>query len=400
MTESKFNIRILAISMALFSFWDFYLPSLGIRPLDITGFVLLTCVIIYCATNRQKFASLKYSQLPFIVLLAVLFLWPCLTGLERNAESLKPSMAIVAGLVTFTSIFCLRIRETAVVKIIDGILSLHIVFFVLYAAFYFTTGNILNIFSFLDTEPRAYAYGGSFVRFVGAFLEPANYALTVISLLVLRFRYRKNLNTTTVVSLITVAGSLSFWGIVATILFLVMCRFLNLRFFWIPMVVVFVFYASYDEVQLISEGFDSQHPLYRLYHLDTDTSAIARYTSFLTAHSVNENEILFGRGAGADYLDFGTNGLYYLLNLFGVVGIACFVLIILGLAKSGTRFFVLLGIFLCLTAAPLITYFFWWAWLSLLLKPEFFASAQIYRGSSTKNRQYPLRGFRLTSMKP
>lgn len=362
---------VIALVFFLFSFWDFYVPSVGLRPFDIFGFVVLVYALLLTETSGRSPLQRTNGRFELNIALAILFLIPCAIGAIGNPESVKPAIGICLGLIVFTCCLHLKLASGRVVKIVNALILIHSILFCAYVAFYVITGELFNAYAPLGMEVRSYAYGYEFVRFVGAFLEPANYALTLISLLILKFRHQREFDWYIYVGLATIVGSLSFWGLFAAITFLILCKIDNARWFLVFfLTLVLSFLLAYEYGQEWAAAYPSQHPIYRLYNIASDVSAVGRYGAIVEGRSVDTEDIWLGSGVASDYSTLGMNGFSVLVSLFGLVGLLIFFVLITALAGPGSRVFTFGGTLLCLSAAPLVTYFFWWMWLALLLMPS------------------------------
>lgn len=362
------SIWLLAGALLLFSIWDFYIESVGLRPFDILGFlILISCLLPRLALHSSQFTFGKGRNATFFIF--VLFCLSCVfatMGVTADSQNIKPTVGFMLGIVVFVVFYKIKIIEPhKLSQTIDLLLIVHGAFFILQWSYYYLSGDVLNFHVAFGVEPRAMSI---IFRATGLMLEPASYATTIIMLLVIRQRLRPTLGWVGISSLITVVLSLSTWGILASILFLLFNGKWRNIFLGILLILVWALVIQGTFLQESKEALELNR---RISMMETHPSAQTRYVEGV--ENVGEGRIstsrfLIGGGISNDYRNFGLSGFAFILSSFGLIGSTLFFLILFILTAPSFRLQSSFFILLFLTAAPVWTCFFWWACLALVIR--------------------------------
>jgi hypothetical protein len=351
---------IMLFALVLFTFWDFYV--LGVRPLDLAGFMLVFIPTVVFGLKTTSFLRNKYG---FLLILATLLLLYCVAGITASSDNVKTAVGIMSGFGVFLIFYSIPLEYLSLIKTINWLIIFHSVFLIFQLLIFYAGGVILDYHAWYGNEFRV---GGVIFRPAGLYLEPAGFSLSLMMLLFLKLYTENRIDKYLFFGLISILLSLSFWGLVTSIVIILFQIFRsNSRplLFLIPIIGIFIIMfpgtqerlASYEVVELIV--FRTENIL-----AGGDLSAIDRYSSLSDQFENLSLRTLFGYGIASGV---GGNALSNLLYIFGFVGLLSFISLLFALARSGDRLFYLTCVLIMLTAATnLITFYLWWAWLGIM----------------------------------
>lgn len=362
MKSEIFKERIAQSLVLCFGLWDLYSYEFGLRPLDIIGFVL-TLSILYNKIIRHRFSVDKRE----VAVLSALVAWVVIYGfygLSNYESSVKPVLGFSSGLILFLCLYFISAPQDIWIKLIDWFLFANITLILSQTFFYYTVGIIMHPFSLLGLEPRSL---GAIYRPTGFSLEPASYCFTTLMFLSIRRQTGVSSDKLFWCAIFSILVSISFWGAIASVLFVIIKKIKRQGWFGALgfLLLFFIFFrwsngSLPDEVVTwISERTDN---------LGNDNSAHDRYAIILSQDSHFEfMDILFGYGLSNNYLNYGSNGLGYMLNAGGIFGGGVFFLLILSLRRVRVNLSKILTFILFLSAAPIWNTFVWWFWMAVFL---------------------------------
>lgn len=345
-------------------FWDVYLFGAGVRPLDFVGMVLLAVGL--CSINVRRSSRLHTWRGSTVI--SVISCVAAIVGVLADSSNVRAGIGVCLGAAVFTLFSAWPLSRAAVLRTLAVLLVLNLAAFWLQFLVHLETGAVLNYYSVLGLQPRIKA--GIF-RGAGLYLEPADFALTVISLVALRAYILGRFDTLFAVSLLSVVCSLSLWGAVAAVALVLLC-IRQVPWLLVPVacagggLAYFVLSRDWHEIRLLE----------RAVHVAADPSLQARYGGLLTpsAAPLWSPSFWFGQGVRIEYMELGLNSLSYLVTSVGVVGAAALVITLARRAKRGWRVYVGCLLLLALAATYTWTYMYWWSWLALLCRADLVVS--------------------------
>jgi hypothetical protein len=344
-------------AVVCFAFWDVYLPGLGIRPLDIVGVILLAVGLCSADVRRSSLGRAGLAS----ILVCMGGCAAAIGGVFADSSNVRAGIGVCLGAAVFMLFSVWPFSRAGVLRILTALLVLNLAAFWLQFAVHLVTGAVLNYYAALGLHPRIQL---TLFRAAGLYLEPADFALTAVSLLALRAYLLERFDTLFVLAALSVLCSLSLWGAVAVAVLLLLCV---LR---IPALIVPAACLGGALLYFIlsTSAWHDVYVLDRVTRLAADPSARGRYgglLQFSATQSWNPS-FWFGQGVRVDYMELGLNSLSYLVTAAGAVGAMALVVAVGVRAKKGWRLYVAAVVLLALTATYMWTYMYWWSWLALL----------------------------------
>jgi len=360
--------------LALFNLWDFY--YYGLRPFDLVGFLFIT----YYFFSRSNNKSISYNNFGFILILFLITWVYIMVGILNTMDSglyfgdfhttsililnIKSAIGFIMGLIVFTIFYYIKIEKIDLLKYLDFIILIHITSFFSQYFYYLFTGEILNPHYYTEnaygaTGLRSHGFG--FFRPSGLFVESASYAFTMYMLICLRLSLQKRYNYKIILGFITTALSFSLWGYITFLILLFIFK-PKARYIFIFSTLFFVliiyFYNAFPILKILI--FD------RVSNFSSDLSFVNRYS---TLYETNPDISFYGSLFGRGIMPGGGSALFNLINIFGIIGLTG-ILIIINLINgkdNNIKFMLILGL-LITAASQLLTLFFFWAWLALMIR--------------------------------
>jgi hypothetical protein len=353
--------EVFALSaLCCFMFWDVYLFGAGVRPLDFVGITLLAVGLCSIDVRRSSLLHVGRGS----VAVCVVSCAAAIAGVIADPNNVRAGIGVCLGAAVFMLFSAWPLSRVAVLRVLAALLVLNLAAFWLQFAVHLKTGAVLNYYAILGLQPRIQSW---FFRGAGLYLEPADFALTVVSLLGLRTYILGRFDTLFAVSVVSVVCSLSLWGAVAAVVLVLLCM-LRKPLLLVPAtcvggaLVYFVLSTNWHDIRFLE----------RVAHVAADPSLQARYGGLLqpSAAPLWSPSFWFGQGVRLEYMELGLNSLSYLVTSVGVVGAAALVITIATRAKRGWRVYVGCLLLLALTATYTWTYMYWWSWLALMCRAD------------------------------
>lgn len=350
-----------------FVFWDFYMPSQGIRPLDVIGATLLAVGLCSPHVRRQSSSSADW----FLPILGLLVIGAALTGAIADDANIRAAIGMCAGVVVFVLFSFWPFTTRGILRVINAALAADLVGFWAQFICYYATGRVLNFHAILGGEPRVFA---PFFRAAGLYLEPAHFALMSFSLLVLKIYFSERLDLICWATIIAMIASLSLWGAVSAAILLIVWFARRPR----GLLIVSLALTSIAIAVVVTGLWQQVFVLDRLAHFASDPSAEARYGGLehFSTNQLWQFAFWFGQGVSLDYQGIGYNSLSYLFTSVGAIGVAVICGGVVARSRAGMRLYILTTLSLALTAAYLWTFMFWWGWLALIGRSDLCPEAQ------------------------
>jgi hypothetical protein len=359
-TGKPMPIVLILVVGFLLSMWDVYFQQLGLRVLDLIGIGLLFFWMLWASFRTRNF------QILFLMIFWSLVLG--IVGVIRSMENVKPTAGILMGVAVFCYFYSIRLDWRSVEKMLSIVIEIHASYLIFQYLYYKNFGIVLNAYGFLGgEEPRALS---SIFRPTGLFLEPAAYSVSMLMLLTLRIFITKVFDKLTFLALGSIFLTLSLWGWICSIIFILMFSRRNIVLFvavTIAILFIFVAFAFIDSDWIKA----SDNPWSRLMRLGDDSSANVRFAGLISddTYTLTSINLWFGQGISNDYHDFGSNGLAFIVSAGGLFGTSVFIILLSTLIPRSRKFIILAFILLYMTAAPMFTMAFWWFWLALMMRP-------------------------------
>lgn len=386
---------VLAASLGAFTLWNYYFGPFGegFRLLDLLAVVLIFISLLARLALRGHFAAksirLLAARWVWLFALVSLFMVSGVIGFARDsANFLRPISGIWMGMAVFLVFYCSNVAGLWVGRVIGWLIIVHaLALFVQFAA-YNSTGVLINYHQIIGAEPGVFS---SIFRPAGLFLEPSSYSVTVIMLLLLRWNVRPGLDWISLAALLSVALTVSLFGVLAVSSILVFFFWKRAWFWLVGGVVVLVAtlgisgFSASPEVVFLTD---------RLLNIGSDASISTRHGGLVATLQGTGDvpRLWFGGGLGSDYHPLGVSGVGFLAAAVGILGAILWLAIAMGLSPPRRRVRVLFALLLVLVAAPIWTMMFWWAWLGLLLNRSLVVQAgkTAFRYRASRNRSHSI----------
>jgi hypothetical protein len=375
-TDSAFFSYLVLAVLSLTTLWDYYIPSLGIRPFDFIalGVLLVTTIVAAVAGRFEPVPRRDIGFCAAIVGLTAVYLMAAVF-LDTQHNNGKACAGVCLGVPFFMVVRSVRVSSSAITRGVSLLILVHAACLLVQDVVYVRAGVLINFQSLFGLEPRALS--GVF-RPTGLFLEPAAFSYTMFMLISIRMRYKSRIDAPIIVGLLAIAATTSLWGVVIIPVLLsahiTRSRRSIATVALATLVVSGVAYYEYQEnryfEQSVEKVADRTERLSASRH--ADTSAESRYgelVDFVEDPSAWDANDVFGQGISSDYLRYGTSGYAFLLRMAGVAGGLTFLALFLALGQPGERLRFGYLLIVLLTAAPIWTYFLWWTWLAFMGRP-------------------------------
>ena len=350
----------------IFGFWDVYITSIGLRPLDIIGLILILFYVLLMW--HKTLITLKLRDMFVLSIIGFILLLYLALGLHSNPLDFKLSIGLLLGFFVFWFTYSISFEPVYIYRYVSIFCLINVLFFFLQYTTYNLFEILLTPYSFIGLEPRAFS---SIFRPTGLYLEPASYCHTIFMLILIRYFYRQQHDLLAIMSLLSMLLSLSLWGIITSIIF-VLLTIVNSNFTIKKLIFIFgalltffiYFYPAYTLSDNYADFFQN-----RMDNLSSDASFLSRFGNVQTALiDTSYLEIIFGRGFTNENVIYGSNGFLFIEIAFGIFGTILISLFFALLSKFKFTFLKVIMFFIALTAAPMWNTFFWWFWLALFFR--------------------------------
>lgn len=392
------NLKLLTfVPFVLFFLFDNYLG--GIRILDFLGLFLLLVLTGFKMLQQKGRLALSHDML-LVIFLFLIFVGT--SGFIRQNE-LKPHMGIALGLLVFVCYYSFGPIDPKYVKAITWLLMISTgsVFFQLIYTKIF--GRPLRLV-FLNLDELRATFGGEttgLFRPTGFFMEPNNYCVPTIMLLLLRKQIQQRpFDLLSYIVIFSLFISFSLWGVFIAWMLVVYDlvsrkkKQLALLFVTLTFVSFGLLFKFLDEtsllriavldrtVNVLESAFTNRREEMVVFSQEDyaqymDPSYQGRYGVIKDLSNPSQWDLGTFFGHGISTSDFqlygGANGVSFILYSVGIFGILALLLVAyLAKIKFGTLVIILVS----LLSYPLVTYFLWWAWLALLLRASYHIKTQ------------------------
>ena len=350
-------------SFGLLSLWDFYIGE--IRVFDFLSVAMAILALPFVVTMRRGRIDIRTQSVTIALAVLVFVLVYALYGICIHPDNLKPSIGMLLGALVFVMVQCSPIRDNVIDRSLACIAAVHLTAFFFQMFCFYAFKETINFHSVFGLQPRLQS---SVFRPAGLFLEPAIYCFFAGSIFLLRrvrenqYRFVDNL------LLLSMALSLSLWGISISILFFTLFRF-RLAALWFLVIL-------FNALVFVSVSDFASSPIYRFLkmrveNLASDPSAQQRYGGAFgwTSEILADWTIVLGNGINNFFEDRGANGLAFIINSMGLGGSLLLFLMMFSFAPPRRWLILVVVVPIMLTAAPLWKIFYFWAWLGFLVKP-------------------------------
>jgi len=365
--------------------WDF--RPFGVRAFDLVSIGIASVFLIYNLKWWRYIRPIEY------VFLSVVLLYSVVGFLNYQHIS---SLFIALYSILFFILHKGYDREISL-KIIKFLMIFSLCIFFLQFIFYYSFNHVLDAQTFFGSISRL-QHSGLF-RPAGLYSEPHTYCVSVL-LLILITLGQKSFRVLHYVGCFTMVISLSLWGVIAGLCLPLVMAIWNssslklavVRYISITLAILLGFTVVYGGILDRKEPFEMIEA--RILQVFTDASFKERFVTHIpqapsakNKMQITENKketsqkpthsllnIIFGNGLSTYPFKTGLalNGYTFILHAFGILGSALIILsglYYLGkwpLLRVTEKLSLLGGILLLLTSYPMITYAFFWIFLSLL----------------------------------
>lgn len=336
--------------LGLLSLWDMY--ASGVRPFDLLAVGL---AILLAGIQFDRMVVTRW--LGALLLLALFVLAEGIRGVLADGEAVKPLIGMMLGLALAILVSISRWDAESIVDGLKLLILIHAAALIVQMALFYGTGRILNYHGWLGITPRLESL---FFRPAGLFQEPAHFSLMMFGLVSLYRLLGGRSLLAQAAALLSILLSVSFWGVAAVFLYLVLfapglAALVTAAVGVVGMVGLSI--ARSDDVIVI-------WAVRRLENIGSDGSAQSRYSGLLSGN-VDPNIFWFGQGVNNDYLATGSSSISFLINVAGLTGLMLFATFWVILAPAGRRLRGGVCLAIMLTAATQWTAGWWWVWISL-----------------------------------
>jgi hypothetical protein len=356
------SLAVVLFALITFTLWDFYIQGPNLRPFDFLAIAGLA--LAAAASLGGRFVLNTPARQRIAVVWIVVASYGVL-GSIVDTDNARPVIGVLIGAIAFAlgtavPVTARRVLITATTVCI----AIHCAAFWLQLIVYFSTGILINYHAWLGGEPRVF---GTAFRACGLNLEPADFAVNLFMLVIIRFKAVGRVDKVSTFAVFSTFASLSLWGILAWAVLLVQTQW-RTRAFWVCVALAFV--AVLALLPVLEQWANSFWVAKRLLTLNSDPDTPVRYGVLGTTlvRSLWEPATWFGIGITNDYVAFGVSGIGYLIRATGVVGAAVFIMSMMVAAPRREKIFLTTATALALTATSLWTYMLWWFWLGLILR--------------------------------
>lgn len=364
------------ILFILFFFWDFYSRTLEIRVLDILGIFLafsFTGYQLLKSRNLNGFLrKFNRAEVAIVTLLVISLL------IRIDIASIKTIIGILLGI----SVFYIYKNITISVLIIKILLLVHLGAFFLQFFVFQIFGSVINFHFMSDLAMRIYHKDLNILRVSGLFQEPNSYSWASFMLLILIMRMQLRFIVVKVLLVVSILISQSLWGIIACVFYLGYEGFRKqkaLTGVFVLVVTMFLLLEFTHTTNMLGDFTKN-----RIVNVKSDESIRLRYlVLFDYLAETDKKHLVFGQGFNmfrASKLS-GANGVSFVIYSVGFIGF--FVLLIFMLVKGKNYYRLMPFILLSISSYPMFTYFFWWAWLAIMLNHNDRAVEPVISASST-----------------
>jgi len=378
----RVNVVLSAVAFLCFFLFDNYHPEYRIRVLDLLGFAIV--LLCFFCQSVAKNLELKISSGNLVFSSIVAFYIICSLVIDPN--SFRGLLGVCLGFFVYSYYMRLRNSGDIYKKWLTRILFLSVSAFIMQAVFYFLTGEILKMVLVASGDPRVW-YGGGVdrlaLRLTGFFMEPNSYCLATSMLVLLRREFmNKSFDLLSYAAISTMILSLSLWGAFIGVFILIYHKFrtsknLKQLFFRVIMLLVIMFGGLFFGTMLDKGNalritlLDRSAKIINVFNVSdnqVEGSFNDRYLSITKSINNESVSLLFGNGISTeDFQAFGgANSLSFFLYSSGIVGVLI-IFLMLGFLFMKYGVDIVVWILISLSSFPLVTYFYWWAWLALLI---------------------------------
>lgn len=374
-----------------FFLFDNYVSEYRIRLLDFVGLtILIVLSVVRLHGNRLSFSLSKRNAAFIAVCLIYVFV-----SFIFHPDQYRPDAGILIGIFVYSYYSSLNHVDDVYRKWLTGILLISVSAFFFQGIYYFLSGEVLKMVLVAPGDVRVW-YGGEILRLTGFYMEPNSYCIATAMLVLLRREVmHQSLDLLAYIGIATLIISMSLWGAMIGVFILAydyLSRKRNgVQIFFVLIIVLPLMMGS---MFALASHLGKHDPLRvtlfdraeKIMDVVTGTTSHVegsfrdRYLAIskVDKRNVSDWQMFFGHGISiTDFQNYGgANGLSFLLYSFGLAGILVIALALIILAlRRGLS--LSLWILISLSSYPLLTYFYWWAWLALLLS---FSSRQVTGG--------------------
>jgi hypothetical protein len=361
----------LSLVLFLSTLQSFYVPAIGISlPPMLGAFLMISFLLIKrnIINLNTRFFVLSFSLIVYSIFNALL-----------NDSNISEQVKSIAGLVLSLGgafslyIYCDEIGVDKILKSIEHVIYLHLLFFTGQIIYFAVTFNFLDYLLILGIDESAYKSlkgiqisGWKIPRFTGLFNEPGTYSIFMSILASFLIFKGQRISFAALMGFLSCIISMSLFGIILSLsaLTIFFISKLNNIKQVLPLILTggVLLFAGYT---YIAESIEQR--------LDSDYSGVSERSDFVESYlSLPPDKLMLGLGIVPDSIDSSgistnDNGIFFVFILaygfFGYLIIAMFFLnIIQDGGWAGTAVF-----FIMLLAKVKLTYPFFWFILALLL---------------------------------
>src|SRR5690242_4175853 len=137
-----------------FAFWDFYLPSGGVRPLDLLGSALLAIGLFSPAVYRKPSGAVGF----LLPVLCVLVISAAVVGAFSDPDNIRAEIGTCAGAGVFALFSFWPLTTRGVLRALNTTLVVSLAGFWMQFAWYYATGTVLNFHAIVGGDPRVLSW--------------------------------------------------------------------------------------------------------------------------------------------------------------------------------------------------------------------------------------------------
>ena len=324
--NSKFIFTCLFLVIFLITLRSVYFYSISLAPFPVVG-VLLALSIPFLNVG----GGFNYIQLRVLLAFFVFLLISFIPTIIYGNVYLNSVIGVVLNLLLMASIFYKETLYYNLIKVINSVLFVHLIFFFIQFFVYHFSGEKIDYLEPITGEAQRMvgfekieAGGFSLFRPAGLFNEPSTYSVFMITLLwCVKVAGKENILIEKM-TLVSILFTFSLSGIIFAIAYYVLQYYKRIKFFEVLVLLLISFVILLLFGDLFYAYFE-----HRVMNISNDNSANERLLMFQLFYDLDASYQLFGSGIGNDIIDIALTTVPSIFIYFGVVGATIFILLIL-----------------------------------------------------------------------
>lgn len=234
------------IAFFLITLQSYYFQVVSSSLLVLIGSVLMLFSVMFKNTAIKNIST---SNFKYILLVTLFFIIYSFFEILNNGPSVNPILAYIFVMVSILGVILLDLKIQDIINILKYTLILHSFVIIFQLIFWIFFGEYLDLlYPITGESQRVISSKGLFVndirmpRFSGLYNEPGTYAVHIFSIMALYFYFVRKLDLIIVLTLSTILITMSFFGLILSIIFLLISLSDKIKFE--SLVIYFMFIAG------------------------------------------------------------------------------------------------------------------------------------------------------------